>query len=203
GHPGNNVHVELVLTGFKYIGERMDEWKENKQRTFLFGFEESYGYLAGDACRDKDAVLASALVAEMALYHKRKGSNLCEALRALYNKYGPVSEDVLNVEAKGAAGAAQIAAWMAAIRKNSAALLPGEKIAAVEDYAAGLNGLPPANVVKLFLADGSWLVVRPSGTEPKIKLYVCTDRAFGPGAPLEASARRCAQIKEKAKRFFA
>ena len=202
-HPGNNVHVELVLTGFKYIGERMDEWKASRQRSFLFGFEESYGYLTGDACRDKDAILASALVAEMALYYKRAGSNLCEALQVLYDTYGPVSEDVLNVEAKGAAGAAQISAWMMNIRKNYASLLEGETIVKVEDYAAGVGGLPPSNVVKLYLADGSWLVVRPSGTEPKIKLYVCTDKAFGPGAPLEASAERCAEIKAKAMGFFA
>jgi phosphomannomutase len=88
------------------------------------------------------------------------------------------------------------------IRKNYAALLKGETIVKMEDYQGGFNGLPPSNVVKLFLADGSWLVVRPSGTEPKIKLYVCTDKAFGPGACLEDAARRCAEIKEKAKGFF-
>ena len=201
-HPDNNVHVELVLTGFKYIGERMDAWLADNARRFIFGFEESYGYLAGDACRDKDAVVASALVAEMALYYKEKGSNLCEALRALYAKYGPVSEGVLNVEAKGAAGAAQISAWMTNLRKNYAACLQNEKVAAIEDYLNGFNGLPPSNVVKFILADGSWLVVRPSGTEPKIKLYVCTDTAFGPGDALEDAAKRCAEIKEKAKGFF-
>jgi len=201
-HPDNNVHVALVLTGFKYIGERMDQWLADKTHSFIFGLEESYGYLAGDACRDKDAVIASALVAEMALYYKEKGSNLCEALRALYAKYGPVSEDVLNVEAKGAAGAAQISSWMMNIRKNHAALLEGETIVKVEDYQGGFNGLPPSNVVKFFLADGSWLVVRPSGTEPKIKLYVCTDTAFQAGDSMEDAAKRCAEIKEKAKGFF-
>jgi len=209
GHPDNNVHVELVLTGFKYIGERMDEWKAGGSHTFLFGFEESYGYLTGDACRDKDAVLACALVAEMALYYKRKEpeSNLCEALQALYDTYGPVSEDVYSPgkeqTGEGAAGMARIAAWMTHIRKNYASLLEGETVVAVEDYAAGVGGLPPSNVVKLYLADGSWLVVRPSGTEPKIKLYVCTDKAFGPGAPLEDAEKRCAEIKAKAMGFFA
>jgi len=197
------VHAQLVLTGFKYIGETMDAWKATGAHSFLFGFEESYGYLAGDACRDKDAVLAGALVAEMALYYKLQGMTLCEALQALYEKYGAVSEDVLNVEAKGAAGAAQIAAWMAGLRRNYAACLPGEMVVAMEDYLTGINGLPPSDVLKLYLADGSWLVVRPSGTEPKIKLYVCTDRAFAPGASLEESGRRCAALIEKARGFFA
>jgi len=201
-HPDNNVRVELVLTGFKYIGEKMDAWLADNRHSFIFGFEESYGYLAGGACRDKDAVLTSALVAEMALYYKKKGSSLCEALQGLYAKYGPVSEDTLNVEAKGAAGAARISGWMMNIRKNYASILKDESVVKIEDYATGVNGLPPSNVVKLYLADGSWLVVRPSGTEPKIKLYVCTDKAFGPGTSLEDSAKRCAEIKEKAKRFF-
>jgi len=200
---GSGVYTQLVLTGFKYIGEKMDEWKASGERSFLFGFEESYGYLAGDACRDKDAVLTSALAAEMALYYKRKGITLRGALDALYEKYGAVSEDVLNVEAAGAAGAAQIAAWMAGLRKNYTAFLEGETVAAMEDYLTGINGLPPSDVLKLYLDDGSWLVVRPSGTEPKIKLYVCTDRAFAPGTPLEESARRCARLIGKAKGFFA
>ena len=199
----NGVHTQLVLTGFKYIGEKMDEWKATGARQFLFGFEESYGYLAGDACRDKDAVLASALAAEMALYYKRKGMTLFGALQALYEKYGAVSEDVLNVEAGGAAGAAQIAGWMANLRGNWAACLPGEEVVKMEDYAAGINGLPPSDVLKLYLADGSWLVVRPSGTEPKIKLYVCTDKAFAPGASLKESGRRCAELIEKARGLFA
>jgi len=199
----NGVHTQLVLTGFKYIGETMDAWKASGARQFLFGFEESYGYLAGDACRDKDAVLASALVAEMVLTYKLRGMALSDALRGLYENYGAVSEDVLNVEAKGAAGAAQIAAWMANLRKNYAACLPGETVAAMEDYLTGVNGLPPSDVLKLYLADGSWLVVRPSGTEPKIKLYVCTDKAFAPGAPIEQADARCAEIIEKAKGLFA
>ena len=198
----NGVHTQLVLTGFKYIGETMDAWKAGGGHTFLFGFEESYGYLAGDACRDKDAVLASALVAEMALYHKRQGCTLYDALQALYEKYGAVSEDVYNKAAEGAAGMAQIAAWMANIRRNYATLLPGETVVKIEDFSAGVNGLPPSDVLKLYLADGSWLVVRPSGTEPKIKLYVCTDKAFDPGASLEESARRCKALIGKAKGFF-
>ena len=199
----NGVHTRLVLTGFKYIGEVMDAWKATGEHSFLFGFEESYGYLAGDACRDKDAVLAGALVAEMALAYKRRGMTLYDALQALYEKYGAVSEDVLNVEAMGAAGAAQIAAWMASLRENYAACLAGEEVVKLEDYLPGLHGLPPADVLKLYLADGSWLVVRPSGTEPKIKLYVCTDKAFAPGTPLEKAKARCAALIEKARGIFA
>jgi len=204
------VHVDLVLTGFKYIGERMDQWKASGAYDCLFGFEESYGYLAGDACRDKDAVITSALVAEMALYYKLKGMSVYDALTALYETYGAVREDVLNVEAKGAAGTAQIAGWMSGIRKNYAHCLPGETVVAMEDFASlerrdlcsgetAKIDLPPSDVVKLCLADGSWLVLRPSGTEPKIKLYVCTDKAFGPGAPLEEAEARCAQLIGKAK----
>jgi len=201
-HPDNNVHVEQVLTGFKYIGEKMDQWLAGGSRSFIFGFEESYGYLAGDACRDKDAVLASALVAEMALYYKLAGSDLRQALQGLYAKYGPVCEDAHSEKAEGAAGMARIAAWMTHIRKNYAAVLRGEKVVAVEDYLNGWGGLPPSNVVKFILADGSWLVVRPSGTEPKIKLYVCTDTAFQAGASIEQARERCKEIKEKAKGFF-
>ena len=206
----NNVAVDLVLTGFKYIGERMDEWKASGARAFLFGFEESYGYLVGDACRDKDAVVTSALLAEMALYHKLQGRTLYQALTALYAQYGAVAERLYNVEAKGAAGLSQIAAWMANIRKSYASCLPGEQVVAIEDYLSRERkdlvtgqteaiALPQADVVKLFFADGSWLVLRPSGTEPKIKLYVCTAEAFGPGVPLSAAKARCDELTEKAK----
>ena len=206
----NGVAVDLVLTGFKYIGERMDEWKASGAHTFLFGFEESYGYLVGDACRDKDAVVTAALLAEMALYHKLQGRTLYQALTALYERYGAVAERLYNVEAKGAAGLSQIAAWMANIRKSYANCLPGEQVIAMEDYLSrerkdiitgetSAMALPQSDVVKLFLADGSWLVLRPSGTEPKIKLYVCTAEAFGPGASLAAAKTRCDELVEKAK----
>lgn len=206
----HGVHVDLVLTGFKYIGERMDQWQESGEYSFLFGFEESFGYLAGEACRDKDAVVASALVAEMALYYKLQGMTLYEALAALYAKHGPVGDLLYNHEAAGAAGAAQIGEWMTRIRKDYAVCMPGEEIVAMEDFAAlqrkdlktGTTSpirLPASNVVKLTLADGSWLVLRPSGTEPKIKLYVCTDRAFGPGSSLAEADERCQEILAKAK----
>jgi len=209
----HGVAVDLVLTGFKYIGERMDEWKASGEYAFLFGFEESYGYLAGDACRDKDAVISAALLAEMALFYKRQCRTLYQALMALYEQYGAVAEVLYNVEAKGAAGLSQIAGWMAGIRKNADACLPGETVVAVEDYLSRkrcnlISGeteaitLPQADVVKLFLADGSWLVLRPSGTEPKIKLYICTAEAFAPGAPLGMAEARCHELLDKAKRLM-
>ncbi|MDR2754022.1 MAG: phospho-sugar mutase [Oscillospiraceae bacterium] len=206
----NGVHVDLVLTGFKYIGERMDEWKASGAHSFLFGFEESFGYLTGDVCRDKDAVISSALVAEMALYYKQKGVTLFDALQALYTRYGAVHEVLHNHEARGAAGLAQIAGWMAHLRAHAADCLPGETVVAVEDYQTRTRrdlrtgeatpiALPASNVLKLFLADGSWLVLRPSGTEPKIKLYICTADAFAPGAPLSAAEARCAALLKKAR----
>jgi len=210
----NNVAMELVLTGFKYIGEVMDEWEVNGKHDFLFGFEESYGYLLGDHCRDKDGVISAALVAEMALFYKRKGQSLYTALQELYAKYGPVADLLYNHEAKGAAGAAQIGAWMLHIRKHFATCLPSETVVAMEDYQAQQTrdlrtgetvaiALPKSNVMKLHLADGSWLVLRPSGTEPKIKLYICTNDAFKPGDSLAAAQQRADEILAKAMQIFA
>ena len=209
----SGVHVELVLTGFKYIGERMDEWEAGGAHSFLFGFEESFGYLAGSHCRDKDAVISAALVAEMALYYKEKGMTLYDALMALYDTCGAVSEVTYSHEAKGAAGVEQIGVWMANIRKDYADCLPGETVVMMEDFSTlerhdlrsgrveKIN-LPAADVVKLYLADGSWLVLRPSGTEPKIKLYVCTDTAFEAGSRLAESDARCGELLQKAMGMF-
>ncbi|MCL2105622.1 MAG: phospho-sugar mutase [Oscillospiraceae bacterium] len=200
----NGVAVELVLTGFKYIGEKMDQWLATGERSFLFGFEESYGYLTGDVCRDKDAVISAALVAEMALHYKRRGMNLHEALQALYETYGAVSDALINLEARGAEGQAFILALMEDLRANAAGALPGETVVAVEDFRTGVRTdlagnvrsaihLPSSNVLKLFLADGSWVALRPSGTEPKIKLYLCC-----PGKTIAEADRRCAELRKKA-----
>ncbi len=206
----NGVYVEKVLTGFKYIGETMDAWQAERSHSFLFGFEESYGYLTGDACRDKDAVIASALVAEMALYYKlEQGINLYQALQNLYAAYGAVSEALYNHEAKGAAGQAEIQGIMRRLRANWAECIPGETVTRMEDYAeparlddplCGVSKycLPLSDVIKLYFKGGEWLVLRPSGTEPKIKLYVCTDEAFAPGAAVDAAQARCAELTAKA-----
>ncbi|MDR3313132.1 MAG: phospho-sugar mutase [Oscillospiraceae bacterium] len=203
----NGVQVAKVLTGFKYIGEAMDGWLADGSHSFLFGFEESYGYLTGDVCRDKDAVLASALVAEMALYYKlEQGITLYQALQSLYATYGAVSETLHNHEAKGAAGQAEIKGVMQRLRQNYAGCIPGETVTRMEDYnepaqpgsAVSRYGLPLSDVVKLYFKGGEWLVLRPSGTEPKIKLYVCTDEAFAPGASTAQAQIRCAELTEKA-----
>jgi phosphoglucomutase len=155
-------------------------------------------------------VIASVLIAEMALYYKEKGMTLYDALMKLYAQHGAMCDILYTHEAKGAAGAAQIRAWMADIRRNYKTCLAGEEIVAIEDVAALQRrdlktgektkiNLPKSDVVKLFLADGSWLVLRPSGTEPKIKLYICTDRAFGPGSCLDEANARGYEILEKAK----
>ncbi|MDR1928326.1 MAG: phospho-sugar mutase [Oscillospiraceae bacterium] len=207
----NGVAVKKVLTGFKYIGETMDAWQANGAHSFLFGFEESYGYLTGDVCRDKDAVIAAALVAEMALYYKlEKNKTLYQALQELYQSYGPVCEALVNLDAKGADGQVFIAGLMKNIRENYAAVLPGETVLFLEDYLAGERrdlqtgvcsaiDLPRSDVVKLFFADGAWLVLRPSGTEPKIKLYLCTGDAFAPGESLDEARRRVEALAQKAK----
>ena len=207
----NGIYVEKVLTGFKYIGEAMDKWKAEGSCDFLFGFEESYGYLVGDACRDKDAVIASALVAEMALWYKlERGITLYQALQNLYAEYGAVSEALHNHEAKGAAGQAEIKAIMARLRANGAESVPGETVVRMEDYDEPQSnlaepdantskyGLPRSDVVKLYFKGGEWLVLRPSGTEPKIKLYVCTDEAFQPGTEQRVAETRCAELVGKA-----
>ncbi|MDR2648039.1 MAG: phospho-sugar mutase [Oscillospiraceae bacterium] len=205
----NGTAVALVLTGFKYIGERMDAWKADGSHTFLFGFEESFGYLVGDASRDKDAVITSALVAEMALWYKReKNQTLYEALQSLYQTYGPVSETLLELEAPEPNGQLLVEKIMRHARTNYAAFLPDETVVALEDYQSSVRHdlqsgtsepltLPVSNVIKLFFADGAWLVLRPSGTEPKIKLYICTNNAFGTGATLADAKTRCAILKVK------
>jgi phosphoglucomutase len=177
--------VALVdtLTGFKYIGEKIGEWEQTGEHTFIFGFEESYGYLAGDFVRDKDAVIAASLIAEMTLYHKSKGRSLSEALDALYVGYGFTAESLISVLMAGEDGQKRINAIMERLRSHGADAVTGEKVAVIEDYMTSVRrdvrtgaeemiSLPKSDVLKFWLADGSWLALRPSGTEPKIKLYI-------------------------------
>jgi len=162
----NNVTLIETLTGFKYIGEKIGEWEQSGEHSFLFGFEESYGYLAGDFVRDKDAVIAAVLISEMALSYKLKAQTLHEALDKLYEKYGYADEKLISLTLSGGDGMRKISAIMAKFRAFDA------EAAIVEDYLTGLRGLPKADVVKLIFPDQSWLAVRPSGTEPKIKFYL-------------------------------
>ena len=176
------VEIMDVLTGFKYIGEKIRQFQEAGDKKYLFGFEESYGYLAGEFVRDKDAVIASTLIAEMALYHKLHGKNLAQALNDLFEKYGYYKENLLSITMEGKDGAEQIAAMITNLRNNLPKEVNGVKVAVSEDYKLSEHvdyrtgekvaiDLPKSNVLKFILEDDSWFVVRPSGTEPKVKIY--------------------------------
>jgi len=163
--------VVNTLTGFKYIGEKMTEYERTGAHTYLFGYEESYGYLAGNYARDKDAVVASLLIAEAAAYYKSQGKTLYEVLQELYAQFGTYLEHLESRTLKGVDGVRQIASIMDDWRGAPPAAIAGARVAQVLDYLPGLDGLPPENVLKFMLEDGSWFCLRPSGTEPKIKIY--------------------------------
>lgn len=177
-----NVELIDVLTGFKYIGEKIKEFEQSGDKKFIFGFEESYGYLAGDFVRDKDAVITSTLICEMALYYKMKGINIYEALTNLYKKYGFYKESIVSIELKGREGCEEMATILEYLRHSMKRTLGGVKIIKKLDYKLSIEKdlvnitedtiqLPKSNVLKFVMEDKSWFVVRPSGTEPKIKLY--------------------------------
>ncbi|WP_054954627.1 phospho-sugar mutase [Paenibacillus dakarensis] len=163
--------VMNTLTGFKYIGEKMTQFEETGDHTYLFGYEESYGYLAGNYARDKDAVLASMLICEAAAYYKGQGKTLYDVLQELYEQFGYFLESLESRTLKGKNGIAQIQGIMSDWRNTPPTQIAGTTVERVLDYAEGLDGLPKENVLKYMLADGSWFCLRPSGTEPKIKVY--------------------------------
>lgn len=185
-----------VLTGFKFIGEVIGKHEAEGTGTFLLGFEESYGYLRGTYARDKDAVVATLLIAEMAAYYRERGMTVCEALEALYRKYGYSHERVISITMPGLDGLEKMKNRMHAIRTQTPAQIGGEKTIAVRDYLAQEiryadgrkepTGLPASDVLYVVTEGGNTMVVRPSGTEPKIKFYLMT---FGASA---------AEAKEKA-----
>lgn len=165
--------LRRCLTGFKYIGDIITELSDAGQvDRFIFGFEESYGYLSGDHVRDKDAVNASLLICQMAQDYKLRGMNLAQAMRALYEKHGWWLNRTASVSFPGAAGAETMRGIMAKLREQASSELAGRAVEAVVDYEGGVNGLPSANVVEFDVEGGNKVIVRPSGTEPKIKLYV-------------------------------
>lgn len=179
-----NVELVEVLTGFKFIGEKIKEFEENgNNKQYLFGFEESYGYLAGTYARDKDAVVASMLIAEMAAWYKSRGMSLYEGLQELYGKYGVYMESLQSITLEGKEGLEKIKGIMELLRKETPKEINGIKVTALRDYSAGIRhdltdgaeekiDLPKSNVLYFELEDKSWFVVRPSGTEPKIKIYL-------------------------------
>ena len=158
-----------TLTGFKYIGEKICLWEESGENTFLFGYEESYGYLAGTHARDKDAVSASMLIAEMAAYHKNNGRTLVDALDEIYGEYGYYFDCLETFVLKGKEGAEKIQSAMKAMRESGENLF--DDLDVLLDYSKGIDGLPKENVLRFDFKDGSWAAARPSGTEPKLKLY--------------------------------
>ncbi|UYO05222.1 phospho-sugar mutase [Paenibacillus sp. PSB04] len=165
------AEVFNTLTGFKYIGEKMTQFEKTGSHTYLFGYEESYGYLAGNYARDKDAVLASLLICEAGAYYKAQGKTLYEVLQELYEQFGYFQERLESRTLKGKDGLAQIQAKMSDWRSNPPQTVAGKTVTQVLDYSKGLDGLPKENVLKYMLEDGSWFCLRPSGTEPKIKVY--------------------------------
>ncbi|NCT37359.1 phospho-sugar mutase [Bacillus sp. EB93] len=184
-----------TLTGFKYIGEKINEFEQTGEYTFQFGYEESYGYLIGDFVRDKDAVQSAVFAAEVAAYYKNQGKSLYDGLLNIFEKYGYYEEDLEYITLKGKDGAEQISNILVQFRNNTPNEIAEVKVVSVEDYQSSkrmdlLTGeatnisLPKSNVLKLYLEDGSWFCLRPSGTEPKVKFY------FGvKGNSLEESKR--------------
>jgi len=179
----NNVNIIRTLTGFKFIGEQIKRFEEGKEDyTYLFGFEESYGYLAGTHARDKDAVVATMLIAEMAASFEAKGSSIAEEIDKMYDKYGYFREDIEAVTMEGKEGAEKIAKLMTNLRENAPTELLGKKVKMFRDYLKGIekdlvNGteikltLPESNVLQFVLEDNTYITARPSGTEPKVKFY--------------------------------
>jgi phosphoglucomutase len=178
----NGVDIINTLTGFKFIGEKIKQFEETGEASFLFGYEESYGYLAGTYARDKDAVVASMLIAEMAAYYKNKNMTLLDVMESIYKKYGYYGEAVQNIGFAGVDGIAKMKNIMDSMRKNPPETLGGLKVSAFRDYKTSEikdlgtgkisgTGLPKSDVLYFDLENGTKVVIRPSGTEPKIKIY--------------------------------
>lgn len=165
----NGLNVVETLTGFKYIGDQITKYEKTGENEFLIGYEESYGYLVGTYARDKDAVVASMLICEMAAYYKKNKMTLVDALNVLYSEYGFYLDALDSFVLKGKDGASRIKNIMSYFRANKSTVFPN--ITDVKDYSTGIGDLPKSNVLKFFLKGGSWIAVRPSGTEPKLKMY--------------------------------
>ena len=171
-----------VLTGFKFIAEQIKNYEETNAHTFMFGFEESYGYLVQPFVRDKDAIQAVLLLTEVAAHFKSEGKTLYDGLQALYEKYGYFLEKTISVTVQGLEGPDKIKALLDGLRKEVPSNFGGIKVSVAQDFAVNQQvdaegvvseiGLPTSNVLKYILEDGSWIAVRPSGTEPKIKFYM-------------------------------
>ncbi|AYF55139.1 phospho-sugar mutase [Clostridium botulinum] len=197
-----NVEVIDVLTGFKYIGEKIKEFENDENKDYVFGFEESYGYLAGTFVRDKDAVIAAMLICEMALYYKTKGMSLYDALMNLYNEYGFYRERLVSINLEGIEGQKKINNTLDKLRKIDKLKINEVNVIKKYDYEKSVKkdiltgkeeniDLPKSNVLKFVLEDNSYFVVRPSGTEPKMKIYMAII-----GKSLEDAEKKMDKFKE-------
>lgn len=163
------LNVEETLTGFKYIGDKINKYEASGEKEFVIGYEESYGYLVGTHARDKDAVVSSMLICQMATWYKNQGKTLVDGLNEIYDEYGYYLDFLDSFVLKGKDGAEKIQSLMVTFREKGTSLLPDIK--EIIDFKDGIRDLPKENVLKYILNDGSWIAVRPSGTEPKIKVY--------------------------------
>lgn len=178
----NGVRHISVLTGFKYIGEKIKLWAEDGSNTFIFGYEESQGYLSAGYARDKDAIGASVLTAEMVCRHYSEGRTVYQALQDIYKEYGIYRESVLNVKITGIDPMGLMGEIMSDIRSTTIESIGNMKVTATRDYSTGIikkidgseeeTGLPASNMLYYELEGGSAVIIRPSGTEPKIKAYI-------------------------------
>ena len=195
-----NVKLIEVLTGFKYIGQQILGFEQSGKGTYLFGFEESYGCLIGTHARDKDAIVATMALCEAAAYYKQKGMTLWDAMIAMYERYGYYKDDVKSITLKGIEGLAKIQQIMDTLRNNTPSEIGPYKVVSARDYKLDTKkdmvtgevtttGLPSSNVLYYDLTDDAWLCVRPSGTEPKIKLYYGVK-----GTSLEDAAAKSAEL---------
>ena len=195
-----------VLTGFKFIAEKIQEFEEKHNHTYMFGFEESFGYLIKPFVRDKDAIQAVLMVAEIAAYYRSRGMTLADGIDEIFKEYGYFAEKTISVTLSGKDGAEQIKAIMAKFREHAPEQFNKTDIALFEDFAlqkaVALNGTttelttPPSDVLKYTLTDDSWFAVRPSGTEPKIKFYIATV-----GATLDEAEEKIANIEKEITEF--
>lgn len=160
-----------TLTGFKFIGEKIHEYEQTNEALFIMGYEESYGYLVGTHSRDKDGVVSAMLISEMAAYYYDRGMTLYDGLQEVYKKYGYFKEELKSITLKGIDGMERIKSIMSNFRNADIKEIANIKVGELKDYTKCIDNLPKSDVLKFILEDGSWIAVRPSGTEPKIKFY--------------------------------
>lgn len=191
---GRKYGLQIVetLTGFKYIGDQINRYEKTGEKEFVMGYEESYGYLVGTHARDKDAVVASMLICEMTAYHKNNGKTLVDALEEIYKEYGFYLDALDSFVLQGIDGVQKMNAVLETLRARGASAFPD--VETVQDFSEGIGDLPKENVLKYLFRNGSWLAVRPSGTEPKLKVYYSVR-----GESHEAAAEQLSALREQMK----